>query len=72
MVNFIDSAGIDLGETVDEFAEKIMGEVVEPLFSEKIENLMHNIWYCIDASGARILEDDAKIISKFSVMFGKW
>lgn len=65
-VNYIDSEGMEIGETVEEFASNIMDEVISRLSSEKAENLIHNIWYCVDGSGARVQSADAKLISRFS------
>ena len=64
--NFIDCEGMEPGQTVDEYASFIMGEVVQRLNSDKADNLVHNIWYCIDASGARVQAADAKLIEQFS------
>lgn len=64
--NFIDCQGMEPGQTVDEYAEMLMGEVVKRLDSDQAENLVHNIWYCIDASGARLQSADARLIKQFS------
>ncbi len=64
--NFIDCQGMEPGQTVDEYAVTLMSEVVKRLDSGQAENLIHNIWYCIDASGARMLSADAKLIAQFS------
>jgi predicted GTPase len=65
-VNFIDCQGMEPGQTVDEYAEMLMGEVVKRLDSDQAENLVHNIWYCIDGSGARLQSADARLITRFS------
>ena len=64
--NFIDCQGMEPGQTVDEYAATLISEVVKRLDTEQAENLIHNIWYCIDASGARLQNADAKLITKFS------
>ena len=64
--NFIDCEGMEPGKTVDEYASFLMGEVVKRLDSGSAEQLVHNIWYCIDGSGARVQSADAKLIGHFS------
>lgn len=64
--NFIDSEGMEPGQTVEEYSSFIMGELLKRLDSDSAENLVHNIWYCIDGSGARIQSADAKLIRQFS------
>ncbi|MDD3021750.1 MAG: DUF697 domain-containing protein [Alphaproteobacteria bacterium] len=66
VANFIDCEGMEPGQTVDDYAKFIMGEVVQRLDSGAAENLVHNIWYCIDGSGARIQSADATLIASFS------
>ena len=66
IANFIDSEGMEPGQTVEQYSAFIMGEVVKRLDSDSVENLIHNIWYCIDGSGARIQDTDAKLIKTFS------
>lgn len=67
IANFIDSEGMNPGtQSVDEYADFILNEVLERLDSEDSGNLIHNIWYCIDGSGARIQDADANIIKTFS------
>ena len=65
--NFIDSEGMNPGtQTVDEYADFILNELLQRLDAESEERLIHNIWYCIDGSGARIQDTDAKLIKTFS------
>lgn len=64
--NFIDSEGMEPGQTVEQYSSFIMGEVVKRLDSDSVENLVHNIWYCVDGSGARIQSADARLIGQFS------
>lgn len=66
VANFIDSEGMEPGQTVEEYSRFIMGEVVNRLDSDTAENLVHNIWYCIDGSGARVQSADARLIQQFS------
>ena len=66
VANFIDSEGMEPGQTVEEYSRFIMGEVVDRLESDTAENLVHNIWYCIDGSGARVQSADARLIRQFS------
>ena len=64
--NFIDSEGMEPGRTVEQYSSFIMGDVVTRLNSDSVENLVHNIWYCVDGSGARIQSADAELIRQFS------
>jgi predicted GTPase/uncharacterized protein (DUF697 family) len=67
IANFIDSEGMNPGkQSVDEYADFILDEQLGRLDSEDKDELIHNIWYCIDGSGARIQEADANIIKTFS------
>ncbi len=67
IANFIDSEGMNPGtQSVDDYADFILGEVLDRLDSDEEENLIHNIWYCIDGSGARVQDADAKLIKTFS------
>ena len=66
IANFIDSEGMEPGQTVEQYSSFIMGEVVKRLDSDSVENLVHNIWYCVDGSGARIQSADARLIQQFS------
>lgn len=66
VANFIDSEGMEPGQTVEQYSSFIMGEVVKRLDSDAVEKLVHNIWYCVDGSGARIQSADARLIQQFS------
>ena len=66
IANFIDTGGMEPGQTVEQYSSFIMGEVVKRLSSDSVENLVHNIWYCVDGSGARIQSADARLIEQFS------
>ena len=54
------------GQTVEQYSSFIMGEVVKRLDSGEAANLVHNIWYCVDGSGARVQSADARLIRQFS------
>ena len=67
IANFIDSEGMNPGDqSVDDYADFILNEMFDRLDSRETEKLIHNIWYCIDGSGARVQDTDAKIIKTFS------
>lgn len=64
--NFIDSEGMDPGtQSVDDYAGFILDEMLDRLETEENGNMIHNVWYCIDGSGARVQETDAKLIRTF-------
>ena len=64
--NFIDSEGMNPGtQSVDEYVDFILDEMMDRLETEESGNLIHNVWYCIDGSGARIQETDARLIRTF-------
>ncbi|MCQ2378212.1 MAG: hypothetical protein MJ016_03245 [Victivallaceae bacterium] len=67
IADFIDSEGMDPGkQSVDEYADFILGEVLGRLDTNETDRIIHNIWYCIDGSGARIQDADAEIIKTLS------
>ena len=66
IVNFIDAEGIEPGQSIESYTNFIMGEVVNRLDSNKAENLVRAIWYCIDGSDARVQSGDMKIIEHFN------
>ncbi|NLZ61122.1 MAG: DUF697 domain-containing protein [Lentisphaerae bacterium] len=66
VANFIDCQGMEPGQTVEQYCSTVMGEVVQRLDSDKSENLVHAIWYCLNGSGARLQSADAKLIRQFS------
>ena len=57
IADFIDCEGMEPGQTVDEYARFI---------AEGMSGPVHNIWYCIDASGGRVQNADAELIRRFS------
>ena len=57
IADFIDCEGMVPGQTVDEYARFIAGGMT---------GHVHNIWYCIDASGGRVQNADAALIRQFS------
>lgn len=64
--NFIDSEGMNPGaQSVDDYVDFILDEMMNRLETEESGNLIHNVWYCIDGSGARVQETDAKLIRTF-------
>jgi predicted GTPase/uncharacterized protein (DUF697 family) len=64
--NFIDSEGMTPGtQSVDEYVDFILDEMFDRLETEDSGRLIHNVWYCIDGSGARVQETDAKLIRTF-------
>ena len=64
--NFIDSEGMNPGtQSVDDYVDFILDEMMDRLETEESGNLIHNVWYCIDGSGARVQETDAKLIRTF-------
>ena len=63
---FIDSEGMNPGtQSVDDYVDFILDEMMDRLETEESDNLIHNVWYCIDGSGARVQETDAKLIRTF-------
>jgi len=64
--NFIDSEGMNPGtQSVDDYMNFILDEMMGRLETEESGNLIHNVWYCIDGSGARVQETDVKLIRTF-------
>ncbi len=66
VANFIDSEGMNPGtQSVDDYVDFILNEMMDRLETEEGGNLIHNVWYCIDGSGARVQDTDAKLIKTF-------
>ena len=64
--NFIDSEGMNPGtQSVDDYVDFILDEMMDRLETEESDNLIHNVWYCIDGSGARVQDTDARLIRTF-------
>ena len=64
--DFIDSEGMDPGtQSVDDYVDFILDEMMDRLETEESGKMIHNVWYCIDGSGARVQEADAKLIKTF-------
>ena len=64
--NFIDSEGMNPGaQSVDDYVDFILDEMMNRLETEESGNLIHNVWYCIDGSGARVQDTDARLIKTF-------
>ena len=64
--DFIDSEGMNPGaQSVDDYVDFILDEMMNRLETEESGNLIHNVWYCIDGSGARVQDTDARLIKTF-------
>ena len=65
IANYIDCEGMEPGKTLDQYAEFILKEINGRLDSEKAEQVVTSIWYCVDASGGRVQSADAELLRKF-------
>ncbi len=67
VAKFIDAEGLEPGlMTIDEYADFILNEINNRDKTESITEVVTSVWYCIDAVGARVQENDAKLINKLA------
>ncbi len=65
IANYIDCEGMEPGTPLTQYAKFILEEVNKRLSSENVEQVVTAVWYCVDASGGRVQETDAKLIRAF-------
>lgn len=66
IADFIDSEGMIPGEqSIDEYTDFILNEMFKRVSSGDRTRLIHNIWYCIDGSGAQLEEADIQFFKTF-------
>ncbi len=63
-VNFIDSEGMEPGQTVDQYIKFLYSEIERRLKTDSINHIIHCIWYCIDGAGGRVQSADQELIKK--------
>lgn len=61
-VNYIDAEGMEPGATISDYLHFLREELCRRLFTERQEDLIHCVLYCIDASSARVQNADAELI----------
>lgn len=61
---FVDSEGMMLGQTVSEYQQFIVSEIVSQTGSET-NGKISQVWYCLDGAGMRLQEADKEILSFF-------
>ncbi|MDR3259858.1 MAG: GTP-binding DUF697 domain-containing protein [Fusobacteriaceae bacterium] len=66
IANFIDAEGMEPGQTINDYAESIKEKIINNLKTASEENLIHNIWYCIDGSSNGIKSADANFLRTFN------
>ena len=62
---FVDAEGMEPGTTVSDYIAFLKGELVGRLATGKSENVITNVWYCVDGPGARVQEADREIVKAF-------
>lgn len=63
---FIDAEGMEPGkQTVEEYRCFLTSEIVDRLASGRPEDVVTNVWYCIDGSGARVTPADRELVMAF-------
>lgn len=63
---FIDAEGMEPGkQTVEEYRCFLASEIVDRLASGRPEDVVTNVWYCIDGSGARVTPADRELVMAF-------
>ena len=64
---FIDAEGMEPGkQTVEEYRRFLASEMVERLASGRVEDVVTNVWYCIDGPGSRVTPADRELVMAFS------
>lgn len=63
---FVDAEGMEPGTTIEDYKSFLRTEIVRRLSSGKVANVITQVWYCIDGTGARIQTADKEIINMFS------
>ena len=63
---YIDSEGLENGKSMDEFIDRISGEMNRRLDSGAEEALIHAIWFCVDGTRCRMQPRDRDFISRFA------
>ncbi len=63
---FVDSEGMEPGRmTVADYIKFLKGELVKRLATGKSENVITNVWYCVDGPGSRVQDADREIVRAF-------
>ena len=62
---FVDAEGMEPGTTVADYIAFLKGELLERLATGKSENVITNVWYCVDGPGARVQDADREIVKAF-------
>lgn len=62
---FVDAEGMEPGTTVADYIAFLKGELLERLATGKSENVITNVWYCVDGPGARVQDADREIAKAF-------
>ncbi len=61
---FVDSEGMVLGQTISEYQQFLVSEIVSQTGSET-DGKISQVWYCIDGAGMRLQGADKEILSFF-------
>ena len=62
---FVDAEGMEPGTTVADYISFLKAEAVKRLATGNAENVITNVWYCVDGSGARVQDADREIVRSF-------
>ena len=63
---YIDAEGMEPGkQTVEEYRKFLASEMVDRLAAGRADDVVTNVWYCIDGSGARVTPADRELVTSF-------
>ncbi|MDR3259854.1 MAG: GTP-binding DUF697 domain-containing protein [Fusobacteriaceae bacterium] len=62
IANFIDADGMESGQTINDYIEFIKEKMINRLNNASVENLIHNVWFCIDSSDEQIQSSDVNFL----------
>jgi uncharacterized protein (DUF697 family)/GTP-binding protein EngB required for normal cell division len=71
LIRVYDSKGMEKGESVPGFVQKIDGFIKERRTIDDIEKNIHLIWYAVDAVACRFDDGDAEIAAELFKVLGK-
>ena len=63
---YIDAEGMEPGkQTIEEYRRFLASEMIDRLASGCTEDVVTNVWYCIDGPGARVTPSDRELVNAF-------
>lgn len=63
---FVDAEGMEPGNTIQSYKKFLQEEMIDRIASGNVCEVITQVWYCVDGSGARIQKADEEIVKMFS------